>query len=240
MATWADKLPHISTTVPADAVRRIVDAPALLNGEGLRDEWQSAMPILFECREQPGCSTIRGLVAHLLQNKLPELSFPNLRRLLLIMLVLPASSAQSERDFSAQNRIKTKARARLTVKQLDPLLRMYLLPRSTYFKVLREQHPIGTQQYKTARRSVAANLVKLFDPAPAMSQLTQTRALRSNEAVARRYAANQLRENQLREQTLARQARVTAQQEAALERRPVAGMDLALPNVRRRRVSHNL
>ena len=42
------------------------------------------------------------------------------------ILAIPASSADAERGFSAQNSIKTKQRSRLTLKSLDAIMRVKL------------------------------------------------------------------------------------------------------------------
>ena len=61
------------------------------------------------------------------------------------MLTLPATSVQCERDFSAINRLKVKARARLGHKKkdgitdigvLDRFMRVYSLPRAVFFAEL--------------------------------------------------------------------------------------------------------
>ena len=57
----------------------------------------------------PNANTARRFAIWLLGNDvhMPASQFPDLRALLQIMLVIPASSAQSERDFSAQVRLPT-------------------------------------------------------------------------------------------------------------------------------------
>ncbi|CAM9119935.1 unnamed protein product, partial [Laminaria digitata] len=45
--------------------------------------------------------------------------FPNLYKLVKVYIVQPHSSIECERGFSAQNRIKSKARNRLSVPRLE-------------------------------------------------------------------------------------------------------------------------
>ena len=53
--------------------------------------------------------------------------FPNLYKLVKVYIVQPHSSIECERGFSAQNRIKSKARNRLSVPRLELLMRLSLL-----------------------------------------------------------------------------------------------------------------
>ena len=81
-------------------------------------------------------------VALIAKDVLPEVAYPELRKLVKIMLTLPATSVQCERDFSAINRLKVKGRARMGHKKkdgitdiavLDRFMRVYSLPRATFF-----------------------------------------------------------------------------------------------------------
>ena len=75
--------------------------------EGLMREWKQWKPTLVSIKKHRGGElTTRTLTKQLLRTggDLPAGTYPNLRTLLRIMLVIPASSAQSERDFSVQVR----------------------------------------------------------------------------------------------------------------------------------------
>ncbi|XP_078700280.1 zinc finger protein 862-like [Branchiostoma floridae x Branchiostoma belcheri] len=52
------------------------------------------------------------------------LDFQNILHLVQIMLVMPVSSAQCERGFSAQRRLKSDARASLSTKTVEDLIRI--------------------------------------------------------------------------------------------------------------------
>jgi hypothetical protein len=74
----------------------------------LEQEWKKAKPVFAQVKKTMGAQgdlTLRPFIQQLLRAELPKGSYPNLRALILIMLVIPASSAQSERDFSVQVRL---------------------------------------------------------------------------------------------------------------------------------------
>ncbi|CAM9461409.1 unnamed protein product, partial [Laminaria digitata] len=54
------------------------------------------------------------------------MSKPNLYKVVKIYIVQPHSSIESERGFSAQNRIKTPARSKVSVARLELLMRLSL------------------------------------------------------------------------------------------------------------------
>ena len=102
------------------------------------EEWKRLKPLLIREKCRMAGRPAREFANHLLNNHLPESLYPQIRRMILIMLLIPASSVQSERDFSAQARIKVKGRASLGsseagVQALDELMRIYLLPRASFY-----------------------------------------------------------------------------------------------------------
>ena len=89
----------------------IVPVDPLLNEEQLISQYNSFKQHAVRLKQDAGsnANTARRFAIWLLGNDvhLPAARFPDLRALLQIMLVIPASSAQSERDFSAQVRLRT-------------------------------------------------------------------------------------------------------------------------------------
>ena len=77
---------------------------------------------------------VRAFAAQFLADGGLVSSYKELSKLMSIMLVIPASSAESERTFSSQNLIKTKNRTTLDVATLDALLRIYRLSRVYYYR----------------------------------------------------------------------------------------------------------
>ena len=128
----------------------------------LEQEWKKAKPVLAQVKQSMSAGpdlTVGSFVSQLLRAELPKGSYPNLRALLLIMLVIPASSAQSERDFSVQvraqisldlglfwskprvcdctqNKIKVKGRASLSIERLGHQLRIYSVSRTMFYDEL--------------------------------------------------------------------------------------------------------
>ena len=100
--------PHLYTTVKATLIKVFKPCPAMIDRAASEKEWKLLKPKLVKLKRKlgVGCS-VHTLAATLLSGGEDALSpalFQNMRSLLQIMLVIPASSAQSERDFSAQVR----------------------------------------------------------------------------------------------------------------------------------------
>ena len=100
--------PHLYTTVKATLIKVFKPCPAMIDRAASEKEWKMLKPKLVKLKRKlgVGCS-VHTLAATLLSGGEDALSpalFQNMRSLLQIMLVIPASSAQSERDFSAQVR----------------------------------------------------------------------------------------------------------------------------------------
>jgi len=91
----------------------IVPVEPLLNKAELISQYSSFKSHAVRLKQTagPNANTARRFAIWLLGNDvhMPTSQFPDLRALLQIMLVIPASSAQSERDFSAQVRLLTLA-----------------------------------------------------------------------------------------------------------------------------------
>ena len=66
--------------------------------------------------------TTRNLMSHLLSTSKLTIMFPNLAKLATIALLLPMSSVDCERGFSALSRVKTDLRNRLSSRTLNDLL----------------------------------------------------------------------------------------------------------------------
>ena len=77
-------------------------------------------------------------VADLLQDNVIEHAFPNIRRLLLLYVLIPNTEAIVERGFSRMGQIMTKKRSTLDDRSLDMLMRI------SYRK-----EPLNTVELKT-------------------------------------------------------------------------------------------
>jgi hypothetical protein len=104
----------------------------------LRDEWTKFKgAIVNACEADAHLRTHPfELVRHLLkleQLRPVQLKRPGICFLLEFLLIWSASSAESEREFSVQNLIKTWSRCSLSHKNLDMLMRVYRLERLRWF-----------------------------------------------------------------------------------------------------------
>jgi len=107
----AKQNPELWTEVPASEIKAFVPAEPLIDAEALVAEFTQLQPALVTAARAlgAGCSA-RAFVRHLLNaGKVSQASYPQTRLLLQMMLVLPASSVQSERDFSLQVRADSLA-----------------------------------------------------------------------------------------------------------------------------------
>ena len=66
--------------------------------------------------------SVHQLMSHLLKSEELKLMFPNLVKLAAIGLLLPRSTVDCERGFSALTRVKTSIRNRLSARMLNHLL----------------------------------------------------------------------------------------------------------------------
>ena len=129
--------------VELDSLR--VRLPPIIDSRKLETELLTAKSLLVRLKQQGGGLKDREFAKRLITDDLPEAAYPELRKLVKIMLTLPATSVQCERDFSAINRLKVKGRARLGHKKkdgttdievLDRFMRVYSLPRAVFFTEL--------------------------------------------------------------------------------------------------------
>ena len=135
----------------------------------LQDEWRKFKIELRQAEYELvlGQKTIREFATMVLGTSGLVAKYPNLCTLLSIMLCIPASSAESERTFSAQNIIKTKNRTTMEVDVLDALLRIYRLSRIYYFRDY--VATLNTKKaIKQAKRRTTAMCIRAFDAGYAM------------------------------------------------------------------------
>jgi hypothetical protein len=106
-----------------------VEHAALLDKAKLINEWEHIRPVLL--RKAARLTTVMtakvfvSFYAEVLSDLMD--TYPVVCSLIMIMLVLPAHTAEVERGFSMQNLIKSKFRAAMHVKSLDTLMRIKLL-----------------------------------------------------------------------------------------------------------------
>ena len=137
----SERYPDLYTAVELDSLR--VASPPIIDIEKLTTELDTAKPLLVRHKQESMNVKDREFANALIaKDVLPQAAYPELRKLVKIMLTLPATSVQCERDFSAINRLKVKGRARLGHKKkdgitditvLDRFMRVYSLPRATFF-----------------------------------------------------------------------------------------------------------
>ena len=100
----AEQNPELWTEIPASEIKAFVPVEQpLIDADALETEFTELRPTLVSAAKSLGarCSA-RTFVRHLLNNHVSQSHYPQTRLLLQVMLVLPASSVQSERDFSLQ------------------------------------------------------------------------------------------------------------------------------------------
>ncbi|CAH1242559.1 ZNF862 [Branchiostoma lanceolatum] len=91
----------------------------LVNRDGCRNEW---MPFKELVRANYPNATFRSLVIHIKTQHAAYLS--ETAKLLQAVALVPVTTVPYGRGFSVQNRIKTKARARIKAATLDVLMRI--------------------------------------------------------------------------------------------------------------------
>lgn len=116
----------------AKVVDGVTHAP-MLDAQLLRDEWPQARLMLL--RKASRLVIVSGMKAFLnfhaeVLRDLTD-SCPVACALIMIMLCIPAHTAEVERGFSIQNLIKSKFRSRLKVDNLDILMRVKMLGPNT-------------------------------------------------------------------------------------------------------------
>ena len=102
---------------------------ALLDGEQLVKEWRFVRSALLRKAARLTTVVTAKVFVSFFADVLSDLmgSYPVACSLIMIMLVLPAHTAEVERGFSIQNLIKSKFRAAMHVNTLDTLMRIKLL-----------------------------------------------------------------------------------------------------------------
>ena len=95
------------------------ELPAAIDSDEVKDEW-----IMFKqliSKNFRSC-TIQTLYRQLLNSQDLSLQYPNIAKLLTIVLTLPVSTVDCERGFSRHNLIKTRLRSRLLTKNVSTLM----------------------------------------------------------------------------------------------------------------------
>ena len=86
-----------------DACLLVANAQPWIDSKAFKSECDTLKPVLARLKEEDAARLPHARTfVHSLLTKLPVAMYPNTRKLLVTMLVLPASSVQSERDFSVQ------------------------------------------------------------------------------------------------------------------------------------------
>ena len=85
-----------------------------------------------------------------------------------------------------QNRIKVKARASLKIAMLDAYMRIYSLPRSSFYATIPSLVATGAMSESALRKDTVAQLVQLFDPVPILTRWTTERVDAKAAAAERR------------------------------------------------------
>jgi len=105
-------------------------AVPLLDGEQLQSQWEQLRPWLLQQAAQYKAEKQLGLLQPPVFYKyvlsVHHRTCPDLAKVLQIMLVLQASTAEVERGFSVMNDIKTPQRSSLAVETVDALMRVPL------------------------------------------------------------------------------------------------------------------
>ncbi|CAN0278118.1 unnamed protein product, partial [Scytosiphon promiscuus] len=103
--------------------------PPVVDRDDLCREWYHAKNIMFDRARKNLSEMFIDLYAEFwskVRSSNEGSRFPNLYKLVKIYIVQPHSSIECERGFSAQNRIKSKARNLLQVDGLELLMRLSL------------------------------------------------------------------------------------------------------------------
>ena len=93
----------------------------VINGEEFRSEWEGFKRLMDVTYSH---FSMRQMLRHLCTNSSLMDMFPNLSKLATIAALVPVSTAECERSFSAMNRIKTELRNRLKTTTLSCLMRI--------------------------------------------------------------------------------------------------------------------
>ena len=89
--------------------------------EALKAEWEGFKFLMLQTYHQ---KSMKDVLKILVADKTISHLYPQLRKLAAISLVLPVSTAECERAFSAMKRIKTALRNQLITPNLDHLMRV--------------------------------------------------------------------------------------------------------------------
>ena len=96
-------------------------SPSLVDARRIEEEWAHFLPdMTMHFKEK----TIDSVLASLTSNSVYRDSFTELAKLAAAALVIPMSTADCERGFSAMKRIKTDLRNSLKTETLDYLMRI--------------------------------------------------------------------------------------------------------------------
>ena len=92
-----------------------------ISKEVLRSEWVSLKHMISSTYRN---TTMRSMLKLLVSNSTLQTMYPQFTKLACIALVIPVSTAECERSFSAMKRIKTDSRNRLLTENLNHLMRI--------------------------------------------------------------------------------------------------------------------
>ena len=92
-----------------------------ISKEALRSEWVSLKHMISSTYRN---TTMRSMLKLLVSNSTLQTMYPQFTKLACIALVIPVSTAECERSFSAMKRIKTDSRNRLLTENLNHLMRI--------------------------------------------------------------------------------------------------------------------
>ena len=88
----------------------------VINGEEFRSKWEGFKRLMVVTYSH---FSMRHVLGHLCTNSSLMDMFPNISKLATIAALVPINTAESERSFSAMNRIKTELRNRLKTTTLS-------------------------------------------------------------------------------------------------------------------------
>jgi len=94
----AEQYPDLYSAVELDSLR--VSSPPIVDSKALKQELRTAKSLLVRMKQENNQIKDREFAKKLISNDLPASVYPELRKLVKIMLTLPATSVQCERDFS--------------------------------------------------------------------------------------------------------------------------------------------
>ncbi|KAI8490494.1 hypothetical protein Bbelb_317620 [Branchiostoma belcheri] len=140
------------------------DQPLTVDPEQTRQEWAIVRQLMYQRRRQSVALTTDSLWEELERVHDREL-FPNMLKLATVGRLLPMHTADCERGFSTQNRIKTRLRNSLSVKRLDILMRISI--NGPYSQASVQGIPCGLQTSQVQWTVLTVELVdedRFFNP----------------------------------------------------------------------------